>query len=139
MKNITALIDTNIPLDTFGKREPFKGNADKVFIACKNGRCNGFIAAHSLTNIFYILRKDFSVEKRKELLLGLCEILDVVGIDHTKLIKALQNDTFNDIEDCLQVECAEAINADYIITRDPAGFVHSAIPVISPTEFLKLI
>jgi len=30
------------------------------------------MAAHSISNAFYILRKDYSVKERKEMLLGLC-------------------------------------------------------------------
>jgi hypothetical protein len=69
----------------------------------------------------------------------LCTILDIVDIDRAKVLAALSNDAFDDIEDCLQAECAEAVYADYIVSRDPKGFIHSSIPVISPEEFLKLI
>jgi predicted nucleic acid-binding protein len=139
MKNIIALLDTNIPLDSFSKREPFKASADKILTACREGKFDGFIAAHSITNIFYILRKDYSADERKDMLRGLCDILGVIGIDYEKLIEALNDDSFDDIEDCLQSECAEAVNADYIVTRDPKGFVNSPIKVVSPEEFLKIL
>jgi predicted nucleic acid-binding protein len=138
MKSITVLLDTNVPLDHFAVREPFRENAEKILNLCGDHKCKGFIAAHSLTNIFYILRKDYTAENRKELLLGLCDIVQVVGIDQIKLVEALQNEDFDDIEDGLQVECAFAVNADYIITRDMRDFENSPIPVISPEVFLKL-
>jgi hypothetical protein len=47
--------------------------------------------------------------------------------------------SIDDIEDCLQVECAFAVNADYIITHDMGDFENSPIPVISPEDFLKLL
>jgi predicted nucleic acid-binding protein len=139
MKSITVLVDTNIPIDHFSDREPFRENAEKILHFCGVRKCNGFIAAHSLTNIFYILRKDYTAEKRKEMLLELCDILQVVGIDRIKLVEALQNEDFEDIEDCLQVECASAVNADYIITRDMGDFKNSPIPGILPEDFLKLL
>jgi predicted nucleic acid-binding protein len=139
MKSITVLLDTNVPLDSFLDRKPFSKNAQKILTLCGEHKCKSFIAAHSLTNIFYILRKDYTAEKRKELLLKLCDIVQVVGIDRIKLVEAFQNEDFDDIEDCLQVECASAVNADYIITRDMGDFENSPITVISPEDFLKLL
>jgi predicted nucleic acid-binding protein len=138
MKGMAVLLDTNVPLDSFLDRKPFSENAQKILTLCRERKCKGFVAAHSLTNIFYILRKNFTAEQRKEMLLDLCDIVQVVGIDQIKLVEALRNDDFADIEDCLQVECAAEVNADYIITRDMGGFENSPIPGILPEDFLKL-
>jgi hypothetical protein len=48
------------------------------------------------------------------------------------------NNRFDDIEDCLQAECAVLVNADYIVTRNIKDYTHSAVPVILPEDFLKL-
>jgi hypothetical protein len=73
------------------------------------------------------------------MLLGLCRTLNVVGIDQQKLIWSLMNEHFDDIEDCLQAECAASIGADYIVTRNVADFSTSLIPAITPEEFLGKI
>jgi hypothetical protein len=67
----------------------------------------------------------------------LLDLFDVVGVDKFRLIKALTNEDFDDIEDRLQVECAQAVNADYIITRNINDFTTSLIPAILPEEFLE--
>jgi predicted nucleic acid-binding protein len=138
MKNITALVDSNVILDSFFDREPFGKTAKQLLADCKSGQFDGFIAAHSFTNMFYIMRKEFSLQERKELLLDLCNFFGVIGIDEARIIKSLNDDTFDDIEDYLQFDCAEEANADYIITRDPRDFANSQIPVISPEAFLEL-
>lgn len=46
----------------------------KKFNACAENKMDGCIAAHSVSNLFYILRKRFTVEERKELLKMLCTI-----------------------------------------------------------------
>jgi hypothetical protein len=43
------------------------------------------------------------------------------------------------LEDRIQFECAQIINAHYIITRNIADFPNSSIPVILPEDFLKII
>lgn len=78
MKNIRALIDTNVVLDWIMVREPNATNAKIIMDKCLFGQVHGYITSHSLTDIFYILRKDYSVEKRKQLLRLLCEGMDVI-------------------------------------------------------------
>ncbi|MDR2900431.1 MAG: PIN domain-containing protein [Treponema sp.] len=111
--------------------------ASSLLRLCFDQKCSGYIAAHSITNIFYIIRKQFSVSKRKEMLLGLCEFMEVVGIEKKQVIDALVNENFDDLEDGLQIECACAINADYIITRNIEDFSASPIPAVLPEDFLQ--
>lgn len=99
----------------------------------------GYIAAHSLTNAYFILGKYKPDEKRRAMLLKVCEIVSVVGIDESKIINALKWGGFSDFEDCLQSECAAACGADYIITRNIKVFAQSSVPPITAEDFIKLI
>ena len=85
------------------------------------------------------LRKDWTENQRRELLLNLCDILFIEKVDSEKIISALQNKKFKDMEDCLQYECAASVLADYIITRNIKGFYCSVIPAILPEDFLNLL
>ena len=53
-------------------------------------------------------------------------------------MNALDNANFKDFEDCLQDECAAAVHADYIITRNAKDFMYSRVKAVTPEEFLKL-
>ena len=132
------LIDTNVFLDFLQAREPYHKSAAKLIQRCGKKEFEGYIAAHSIPNLFYILRKQFDVPTRKKLLKALCETLNVVGIDKTNLCDALDNEEWNDFEDCLQYLCAKDAEVDYIITRNPKDFVNSDIPLLSADEFLAL-
>lgn len=135
---MVVLIDTNVLLDFLLGRDPYFSNADKIIKLCAEQKIQGFMAAHSIPNMFYILRKDMSVETRREVLLNLCDILAIQAIDSVKVIAALKNSAFIDLEDCLQNDCAEEIKADYIVTRNIKDFEISEIPAILPEDFLKL-
>jgi predicted nucleic acid-binding protein len=134
---MVVLIDTNIILDHLCSRKPFMDTAGTLFQYCFQNRCIGYVAAHSITNIFYILRKQFSTEERRKMLLGLCDFIEIAGIEKQQLVEALTNEVFEDMEDSLQVECAKAAGVDYIITRDMDDFTGSPIPAILPEDFLK--
>ena len=139
MKNMEnkILVDTNVLLDYLLTREPFYEDARKVVLACAEGKAKGCIAAHSISNMFYILRKDYGAEERREILIRLCSIFDVEGIDKAKLLLGLQNTDFSDFEDCLQMECAKTYGAEYIITRNIADYKMSEIKAILPKEYLE--
>lgn len=132
------LIDTNVLLDYFLEREPFFEDAKEVILSCTDGKAKGCIAAHSISNMFFILRKDYNANERREVLLNLCKIFDVEGIDKAKLISGLTNEDFPDFEDCLQMECAKSYEADYIITRNVSDYAKSEIKAIEPKDYLEL-
>jgi predicted nucleic-acid-binding protein len=137
MHDMVILIDTNILLDFLQQREPFRINAVRIIQKNIDKEIAGYIAAHSITNAFYILQKDYSADERKAMLLDLCRTLTVIGIDYEKLIRSLMDDNFDDIEDYLQAECAVSIGADYIVTRNMDDFTNSPIPAILPEDFLE--
>lgn len=137
MKNITVLIDTNIFIDVLQDRIPFTDNSQAVIGLVTQKKIKGAVAAHSITNLWYILRKTHSDEERRNYILSLFEIFDVISIDKNRLVAALKNSNFKDFEDCLQDECAYAINADYIITRNAKDFESSMVKALTPEEFLE--
>ena len=132
-----VLIDTNVFLDTILQREPFFRYSATVIAACRELIIQGSVAAQSVADMFYILRKDRTLAERRIILLDVCQIMDVQSIDKDKLVGALFNEDFSDFEDCLQAECASTFKADYIVTQNTKHFVHSPIPAITPEDFCR--
>lgn len=139
MKNMLVLFDTNIILDILEKRLPFYDTSKSVLEACVSGDVSGYIALHSISNIFYILRKHYSAADRRKLLLDILNLLQVADADHESVRNALKREDFSDFEDCLQDECAKQIHADYIVTRNINDFCTSDIPAIIPDDLLKIL
>lgn len=131
------LIDTNVLLDVFLQRQSFQDYSEKVFRLCVEKKCRGIIAAHSFTDMFYLMRKFFERNDLRELLLKLTEHFEVSSLDKRKLQNGLLRNDFTDFEDCLQDESAIDLLADYIITRNTKDFENSRIPAITPEEFIK--
>lgn len=119
----------------FSGRLPEDFNADKELQEARE--ITGILAAHSIPNLFYILRKNFSQDERRFLLKNLCEIFQISDLNEKKIVAALENNAFSDFEDGLQEECAVESMADYIVTRNPADFKHSRVKVILPDELLR--
>lgn len=133
------LIDTNVLIDYLMRRVPYSDDAEKIMFLCKNMQVKGCMAAHSVMNILYILRKEMTLDEQKKFLLYLSEFIEIIGIDRRKILYVLNDYLFSDVEDCLQTECAKDFSADYIVTRNIKDFENSAVPAILPEEFLKKV
>ena len=133
------LIDTNVAYTYLtGRDDPYLENVQEIIHLCAMNMLQGFIALHSLSNIWFIARKIPS-NIRRAWLLDLCTILTVIGTNHANVIAAIQNEQFADFEDCLQDKCAKEANCDFIVTANLKDFTVSEIPAISPDEFLKIL
>lgn len=133
-----VLIDTNVIIDFLAVREPFYDSALQVIEKCASGEAEGYIAFHSLPNLWYIFRK-VPEETRRLWLEKLCKILKVASASQESVLKAIKMGNFKDFEDCLQDRCAEEVAANYIITRNTADFEASVVSAIEPDEWLRKI
>ena len=132
-----VLIDTNVLLDVIMERKPFLEFSKLALKKCIEEGMEICIAAHSFTDMWYIMRKGFSDEQRREILLNLLENNYVVALDYRKLYSAINRNDFSEFEDCLQEECAFESGADFIITRNVADYKNARMPVMTPDQFVK--
>lgn len=133
------LLDTNVVIDYLEKRDPFFESASKIFNCCQMDEVDGAISSQTFADAFYILRKKYTADERREMLLHVCDICHVQGLDKIMVMSALRKNSFADFEDCLQMECAIAFNADYIITRNVDDYKTSSIQAITPEDFLTMM
>ncbi|MDR2842735.1 MAG: PIN domain-containing protein [Spirochaetaceae bacterium] len=133
---MVTLIDTNVVIDFLSNREPFFNDAVSIMQKCSSGEISGYIAEYTIPTVFYILRRQFSVSERRIMLSQLCQYMGIAELDKAQVLNAIKNEHFDDLEDCLQAECAAAIDAYYIVTRNVADFANSIIPAILPENFL---
>jgi len=130
------LVDTNILIDWVSHRDNYQ-NAREIVYLCANREIEGCIAAHSVTNMFYILRRNLGLAERKTLFDTISRIFAIMPVDEQKLRAAVNNADFKDFEDCLQMECAKEFGAEYIVTRNVSDFENSSINAVEPPDFLE--
>ena len=70
-----VLIDTNVLIDYLAKRNGYYEDARKIISLCSDGKLQAAMAASSVLNTFYILRKEYTIEERREML----ETLQIAG------------------------------------------------------------
>ena len=133
-----VLIDTNVILDFLLKREPYYNSSKETLMICThNNDVKGYIAMHSVNDIWYILRDLKQLERRKCLKL-ICTALTVGFTNHNEVYNAISNEKFTDFEDCLVDSVAYVNKVDYIITRNVKDYKTSRIKALTPMEFNSL-
>ncbi len=130
------MIDTNVLLDAFLSREPWRENAERIILACADGKLHGCLTASSLTDIYYILNKSLkNPEEVREAIGKIFILFDVLDVTKADCEKALELPII-DYEDALLVHCAKRHKIEMIVSRDEKYFTSSPVSVISPGELL---
>ena len=132
-----VFIDTNVVLDFLLEREPFVEDAVRLFAKIDAGEIAGFIAATTITNIYYIIRKAAGIKVAQDAISQIITDLHICTVDRNILEQAISLN-FQDFEDAVQYACAMTSMVDVIVTRDVSGFVGSEIPVMLPAEFSNI-
>lgn len=128
-----VLIDTNVVLDFLQEREPFVENAARLFERIDAGEIEGFIAATTITNIYYIVRRAAGRAVAQDAITQVLSDLNICTVDLEMLEQALALN-FEDFEDAVQYACAVTHSVDAIVTRDVSGFINAEIPVVLPED-----
>lgn len=137
---MVILVDANVILDYVASREPFYHEAYKIMEMCYSKKVEGYIAFHSVSIIWYILRKFVpDGAERRIWMRKILQMVQVTGASHDQVAKAVEMENFSDFEDCLQNKCAETVNAQYIVTNNVKDFKESTIPAITPLDFCDLL
>ena len=133
-----VFIDTNIVLDFLQDRQPFVEDAVRLFERVDNGEIEGFIAATTITNIYYIVRRVAGVQAAQNAIAQVLTDLHICAVDRSVLEQALSLN-FRDFEDAVQYASGIAYGVDVIVTRDASGFIDAEIPVMSPGKLNKTL
>lgn len=133
MRNI--FLDTDILIDFLGDRKPFSKSALAIFVAGYQKKVKLYTSSNSITISYYILAKQVSENRARELVLRLMESLNVVSVSESILKNAFASE-FKDVEDGVQFYSAITVERmGCIVTRNLKDFKKSTIPVLSSEEF----
>jgi len=136
LRNI--LFDSDVIIDVLTKREPFFiESARALDFAAHDSGINLYIAAHAVTNIFYIVRRSLGVTETRQSIEHLLQKIEVAGVNDAIIRDALATN-LKDFEDAVNIKTAEEINAELIITRNLPDYEGADVPAISPATFLGM-
>ena len=121
MKKERIIVDTNIIIDVFAKREGFYETSYKLLKLCENGDIIGCITASTVTDIYYLIRKYADRKTADDALGHLLNIFTVIDVTGEDVVNAYLMHS-EDYEDCLLGVCAARAGINRIVSRDKRGF-----------------
>jgi len=136
---MNVLIDTSIILDVLLQKEPFFQHSQLVLLAVEAKYINGYVTASTITDVYDVIKK--SVPSKKSaiaLLKTLVDTIAIAAVDSDVIINALTTG-WDDFEESIKHSVAESIDADFIVTRNPADFSNGHIKTILPEALINLI
>ncbi|MGA2504018.1 MAG: PIN domain-containing protein [Anaerolineales bacterium] len=131
----SMLIDLNILLDMLQKREPFYEISAALLAAMETGRVKGYVAAHSITTLFYLIRRDRSAAEARATITNLMQFIKIAPVNQSTIEQALNLD-YGNYEDAVQMISAVQCKADYLITRNVKDYQPALVTVLKPVEFI---
>lgn len=135
---MNLLLDTNILVDYLGRKQPFYGPAQKLFIAACYGDVRLWAPSQSFVDAFFVLRKHLDAAKLQKIILSALSQVTPVDLTGADLVQAAEL-SWPDMEDCLIAVAANKAHADYLITRDGRGFERSMVPAITPFAWAEIM
>ena len=136
MKRI--LLDTNVVLDVLLDRSPYVDASAAVWAAVETGVCEGMLAAHAVTTIHYLIRKEMGNPKAARTIAAILSVFGIAAVDGAAVQEALQLPV-SDFEDAVTVAAARSAGCECIVTRDPKGFRGSPVRSMTPEAVMPLL
>ena len=132
---MTVMLDINILMDVFLKRQPYYNASSSVVDLVSSKVLKGICASHGLTTIYYMLRKTHGSVTALSAVDRLLGDFVVAGLDQHGWARARRL-AFKDFEDSGVAQVALENSSSWIITRNAADFQTSPVPAIGPSDFL---
>ena len=130
------LLDTNIILDIALDRKPFVQEAIQLLKTAQQKEFPLFISATSVTDIYYITRKNRDKNTALAFLKDLLEFINVASVDKHVVLKSLESG-MADFEDAIQSFSAKNEGITTLITRNESDFKQSGLSIFNPKSFLE--
>ena len=133
---IKVLIDTNIIIDLFAKREKFYLESLQIFSLADRNKVYLAISTLSIANTHYLLNDVMKTKNARATIRKFKVLVNVYPLNDKIIELALNDNSFKDFEDGIQYYTALESNCKAIITRNIKDFKNSSIPVFRPKEYL---
>ena len=86
--NLQVLFDLNIILDVLQERKDFYDFSARLLAYAETGVIQGWLAAHTVTTLFYLIAKDKSPEQARVTLTSLLQFLKTAPVDQNTIEQA---------------------------------------------------
>jgi predicted nucleic acid-binding protein len=132
------LVDTNVVLDVLLNRQPHAERSVPIWVSIETGRCEGYLSAHAITTIHYLIQRELGTRKAKQLVTLMLRMFRVAAVDGAIIEQALRL-AMSDFEDAVTAAAGQICGCDFIVSRDLKGFRGSPVRALAPEAALPML
>ena len=130
------LIDTNVLLDMVFQRNGCD-NSMKLFRKIRKKGDSAYITASSVTDLFYIIRKEIhDIKQTYAIMENIFKLVIVLSVTEKDIWDAF-GQRWKDFEDCVQYMTGKNNGIDYIITVNQKDYADALLPIRTPTAWIQ--
>lgn len=132
------LIDTNVILDMIFKRKNCDSSV-RLFQKIREWEIEAYITASSVTDIFYIIRKEtHDTNQAYTIMENIFKLVSILSVTEND-IKAAFKEKWKDFEDCVQYMTGRNNQIDYIITVNEKDYKFALLPALRPDLWIEMM
>lgn len=132
----TALFDATVIIDALANGDsPTPDSIAALQLAAK-GEVEGYMCAAAIECLNDMLTHAQGHPRAREKILELRHLLSIASVD-AAVINAAMELGWQYLDDALTHACARVNGLDAVVTLNADDFADTAVPVLTPTEFLK--
>ena len=130
------LLDTDVLIDVALDRGPHADPAAELMDRLQSGPIRAFVAWHSLSNFYYLVRPARGDTDARSFLRELTSFV-LVAPTRTEDFQYATTLEMGDFEDAMQVAAARSCGAQILVTRNGKDYRTAPLDVRSPAEALE--
>ena len=143
-----VFLDTNIFLEYFEQRRDYRA-VSQLLSAVEDGRLKAVVSVGCVYTLTYLIQmglKRKSIHRPEQTLqlraalTTVMSMVEVAGLSQSRVMRGINDASFDDVEDSLQYQCALQAKCEAFITinlRDYRDCDASKMEILSPTEFVE--
>ncbi len=130
------LIDTNVLLDMILARNGYDISM-QLFRKIREKGASAYITASSVTDLFYIIRKEIHDTERTYVIMeNIFKLTTVLSVTE-KDIRDAFGEKWKDFEDCVQYMTGKNNGVDYIIMANLKDYEDTSLQVLTPAAWIE--
>jgi predicted nucleic acid-binding protein len=134
---VKVIIDLNVVLDVLQNRAPHYRSSAEVLSLARAKAIEAIIPSHAVTTIYYVVAKSGGKSKADFAVDWLLANFRIAPAGSSEFQQARQL-SLPDFEDAVVACLAVTTGAQYIVSRNESDFHGSPVPVIAPSELVRL-
>ena len=111
----------------------------ELFRQVKEAGASAYITASSVTDLFYIIRKETHDTSRTYAVMeNIFQLVAILSVTDKDIMDAF-GQKWKDFEDCVQYMTGKNSRMDYIITGNRKDYADALLPVMTPATWIEMV